>query len=295
MKLGTRGWASWVTFGGCFEGSCRGPALTQQSHCAEPDRLLGEPETREGALQSLQVPSPAPGPGEPVLWAQSIHARGPGTEPPAGPERAPWRGGAGKRRGCEKHRRKKGKSCVRQTSTKVAPDVAKSQIHARRPQEEVSVLAPHPWAVTRPGLGRRLQSTRMCARVSMHMCSHMCGRACTRVCIRASMHVCTCVCMCVRTHVWLPAVPCEVREGVGGGKDAPPGAGLLPILPRLSEETDFVFSDRLSLTFVRAQQKCGTVCLKHTFLCFLRHTKASVHRGSLNRHCVFSFCSSQDI
>ena len=32
--------------------------LAQQSHCSEPDRLLGEPETREGALQSLRVPSP---------------------------------------------------------------------------------------------------------------------------------------------------------------------------------------------------------------------------------------------
>lgn len=107
--------------------------------------------------------------------------------------------------------------------------------------------------------------------------------------------MCVHVCACVSAHVWLPAAPCEVREGAGGGEDAPPGAGLLPILPRLSAETDFVFSDRLSLTFVRAQRKHGTVHLEHMFLCFLKHTKASVLRVSLNRHCVSSFCSSQDI
>ena len=38
--------------------------LAQQSHCAEPDCLLGEPETREGAWQRLRASSPALGPGE---------------------------------------------------------------------------------------------------------------------------------------------------------------------------------------------------------------------------------------
>ena len=90
MKLGTRGQASWVTFGGCFEGSCRGPVLAQQSHCSEPDRLLGEPETREGALQSLRVPSPGavglqhprPGPwdGAPGRTQDSTIERGSGKE-----------------------------------------------------------------------------------------------------------------------------------------------------------------------------------------------------------------------
>ena len=67
--------------------------LAQQSHCAEPDCLLGEPETREGARQRLRASSPALGLGELGLWARSIHARGPGTEPLAGPGRALWREG----------------------------------------------------------------------------------------------------------------------------------------------------------------------------------------------------------
>lgn len=47
-----------------------------------------------------------------ALRSRSIHAQGPGTEPPAGPRREPWREGVGKRQGCEKHRRNKGKSCA---------------------------------------------------------------------------------------------------------------------------------------------------------------------------------------
>ena len=29
--------------------------------------------------------------------------------------------------------------------------------------------------------------------------------------------MCVHVCACVSAHVWLPAAPCEVREGAGGG------------------------------------------------------------------------------
>lgn len=69
------------------------------------------------------------GPESWALRARSIHARGPGAEPPAGPGRAPWREGAGKRQGCEKYWRNKGKSCVREAGTKIAPEVAEGQIH----------------------------------------------------------------------------------------------------------------------------------------------------------------------
>ena len=59
---------------------------------------------------------------------------GPAASTPGAQGRSPWQapgercGERGKRRGCEKHQRKKGKSCARET--KIAPDVAKSQIHA---------------------------------------------------------------------------------------------------------------------------------------------------------------------
>lgn len=106
-----------------MRGPGRGPCSAQQSHCAEPDRLLGEPETRKepgNACGSAITGSGAGELGTGPIASTCARAQG----------RSPWQdlgesaGREGRRRGCEKHQRKKGKSCAGET--KIA-DVAKAR------------------------------------------------------------------------------------------------------------------------------------------------------------------------
>ena len=75
------------------------------------------------------------------------------------------------------------------------------------------------------------------------VCVHVCVHACTWVCARA--HVCACVCVhvcgCQQPHVKSGREQEEERVHSG--------AGLLPILPWLSVETDLVCLFRQTLLF----------------------------------------------
>lgn len=76
----------------------------------------------------------------------------------------------------------------------------------------------------------------------------------------------------------------EERVHSGGRPASYPALTLRGDRLSLSFQTDFAFQTLVWL--LSAQRKGGAVCLKHTFLCFLIHTEASVHRISLNRHAV---------
>ena len=95
-----------------------------------------------------------------------------------------------------------------------------------------------PWTFPRPGLGQRLHQR--------------CGYVC----------VCLCVCMGVCACVWLLAAPHGIREGAGGGEDAPMGDRTASYLCLDPLCRDIIY-------LLRTWWQSDTVYFKHTFLCFL--------------------------